>query len=228
MFATAKNYSVGDHPTCQYGTSPGHKTNTASGESWTYTDGGWVGMLHKVVITGLEASTKYYYACSSSAEMSFTTAPPAGHLPVTVGVVADLGENCDKPGCGNATIAALAKATAEAEFGMLVHAGDIAYTGGEQTVWDQFLREMQPIASQIPYMVCVGNHEHYYNFSGYLHRFAMPEPQGLPQSSLPRNLLFSFDFGGTHWVAFSTEHDLKAQVGSQSLWCPNSRLGGLH
>jgi hypothetical protein len=28
--------------------------------------------------------------------------------------------------------------------------------------------------ARVPYAVAPGNHEHYYNFSGYRHRFDMP------------------------------------------------------
>ena len=80
---------------------------------------------------------------------------------------------------------------------------------------------MEPIAARLPYQVCVGNHEHYYNFSGYLHRFEMPkanashyhylttprdprsEPKRpAPMAASPDNLFFSFDVGGVHWLAY--------------------------
>jgi len=35
-------------------------------------------------------------------------------------------------------------------FSLLVHVGDIAYTGGVQTVWDAFLNSMEPIAATVP------------------------------------------------------------------------------
>ena len=75
------------------------------------------------------------------------TAPTVGHLPVTVGVVADLGENCNTPGCGNATIKALSASAAAGELDLMVHAGDIAYTSGDQTIWDEFLREIEPVST---------------------------------------------------------------------------------
>lgn len=39
---------------------------------------------------------------------------------------------------------------------------------------DQFMRQIEPIASYVPYMVAVGNHEERYNFSNYKSRFTMP------------------------------------------------------
>lgn len=57
--------------------------------------------------------------------------PPPGQFPVRIGAVADLGENCYRPGpdgggCGNATIAALAAGAAAGDFDAIIHAGDIA------------------------------------------------------------------------------------------------------
>ncbi len=32
---------------------------------------------------------------------------------------------------------------------------------------DDFMKQIEPIASVVPYMTCPGNHEHHYNFSNY-------------------------------------------------------------
>jgi hypothetical protein len=40
--------------------------------------------------------------------------------------------------------------------------------------WDIFMNKVQSIASRVPYMVVAGNHEFWYNFSSYKHRFMMP------------------------------------------------------
>ncbi|CAH8517173.1 unnamed protein product [Schistosoma guineensis] len=48
-------------------------------------------------------------------------------------------------------------------------------------VGDQFMRNIQPIASKVPYMTCVGNHEAAYNFSNYKARFTMPGGDGESQ-----------------------------------------------
>jgi len=127
--------------------------------------------------------------------------------PPRMAAVADLGENCFRPdgGCGNATIAALGRHAADGDFAALVHAGDIAYTSGNQLVWDNFMNEMQPAASAVPYQLCPGNHEHYYNFSGYRARFSMLGDGGDEPSI--NNIYHSFDIGGVHFAAFSTEHD---------------------
>jgi hypothetical protein len=68
------------------------------------------------------------------------------------------------------------------------------------------MNEMEPAVSTIPYQVCVGNHEHYYNFSGYRSRFSM-----LGEGGEINNLFHSFDVGGVHFAAFSTEHDFSPE-----------------
>lgn len=175
------------------------------GSSRTYADGGWGGVIHAVKLTGLKASTTYQYSCGGE-KRELRTPPPSGQLPLRIAAVADLGEACDKPGCGNATIKALATVVENGEADLVVHAGDIAYTSGHQDIWDEYMREMDPCVSRVPYMVAPGNHEHWFNFSGYRHRFDMPAPLGDAVGDDRRNLWSSYDFGGVHFLAFSTEH----------------------
>jgi len=213
-FATSATYKA--TPTCTMGSASKKYAATFKGVSHTYTDGGWVGLLHTVVLSGLSAATKYYYSCDGVSEFSFTSPKKVGSMPVTVGIIADLGEACsNSPGCGNSTISALGKAAAAGDFDVLVHAGDIAYTSGAQAIWDEYMREIEPAAAAVPYQVCAGNHEHYYNFSGYINRFAMASEgvAGVPTASKDgaastmavNNLFHSVDVGGVHLLGFSTE-----------------------
>lgn len=203
-FATASG--VDGQPRCSWGVASGSLPHRSVGTTKTYTDGGWVGLLHTVRLSGIAPASSGFYRCQVGAqpqgpEFPLTSAPKRGALPVTVAVVGDMGEGCDEvaqrvavesgtalgkqvPGCSNTTIARLRKDLGS--FGMLLHVGDIAYTSGTQTVWDSFLNEVEPIAASVPYQVCVGNHEHYYNFSGYLHRFAM---QSTAPPSAPARLV---------------------------------------
>lgn len=51
--------------------------------------------------------------------------------------------------------------------------GDFAYDMDERDgkQGDLFMREIEPIAARVPYMVDVGNHENAYQFSHYTERF---------------------------------------------------------
>lgn len=85
------------------------------------------------------------------------------------------------------------------------------------------MRQMEPIAAYVPYMVIAGNHEDDgKNFSHYVNRFTMPnspfkDNQVYRYVDLFVNLLkiylecisffsFSFDLGPVHFVAVSTEY----------------------
>ena len=228
----SKFVKEGTVPTCAFRSAGGTIANV-SGTTHTYHADGWRGLLHTVKLTGLAPATKYSYRCAVdgalSSEHEMTSAPPPGTLPVTIAVIGDLGAGCDGSECSNATVKRLQTDLASpsvgvASFGMLVHVGDIAYTQGVQTTWDAYMNQMEQIAASVPYQVCVGNHEHYHNFSGYLSRFAMaptyptpPTPPPLSRGPRPlppstANLFHSFDFGGVHFAAYSSEHELKPQM----------------
>jgi hypothetical protein len=41
----------------------------------------------------------------------------------------------------------------------ILHVGDISYADGDPEIWDSFMDSIEPIASRVPYMVAIGNHE---------------------------------------------------------------------
>ncbi|XP_041359951.1 acid phosphatase type 7-like isoform X1 [Gigantopelta aegis] len=81
-------------------------------------------------------------------------------------------------------------------------------------VGDEFMRQLEPVAAYIPYMVCVGNHENAYNFSHYRKRFTMPVAGGDGEANnqpIERSdhgsegMWFSWNIGKAHVISFSTE-----------------------
>jgi acid phosphatase type 7 len=38
--------------------------------------------------------------------------------------------------------------------------GDIAYARGHASLWEYFMEFIQPLASKLPFMVGIGNHEY--------------------------------------------------------------------
>lgn len=46
-------------------------------------------------------------------------------------------------------------------YDAIIHVGDFAYDMDSENaaVGDQYMRQIEPIAAYVPYMVCVGNHE---------------------------------------------------------------------
>jgi hypothetical protein len=103
----------------------------------------------------------------------------------------------------------LLAAHAERPFDLLLLAGDLAYagmtdTGEVEPTWDVWQQMLEPLTQRVPFMTVVGNHEKYYNYTSFLHRFLMP---GAPSPSNPSgSFWFSFDVGPVHFAAFSTEH----------------------
>ncbi|CAN8266639.1 unnamed protein product [Cochlearia groenlandica] len=112
------------------------------------------------------------------------------------------------------------------------HIGDISYAKGYSWIWDEFFAQVEPIASKIPYHVCIGNHEYdwpmqpwkpdwasyvYGKDSGgecgvpYSVKFNMPgnssEATGMAKGPESRNLYYSYDMGSVHFVYISTETD---------------------
>ncbi|CAI8008592.1 Probable inactive purple acid phosphatase 27 [Geodia barretti] len=100
------------------------------------------------------------------------------------------------------------------ETDLVLHIGDISYANGYSSVWEEFFDQVQSVASSVPYMVCIGNHERDYpNTNGlfnvtdsagecgvpYENRFAMPTPA-------PDQPWYGFDYGSAHFVLMSTEH----------------------
>lgn len=103
-------------------------------------------------------------------------------------------------------------------FDCIVHVGDIAYGGTGSTwefewIWDLYFWQIEPLASRIPYMAGVGNHEHYYDYASFQARFRMPSDQ----SGGNTNFWFSHDYGLVHWIYSSTEHNY-TQGSPQWLW----------
>ncbi|KAE8683037.1 putative inactive purple acid phosphatase 2 [Hibiscus syriacus] len=115
------------------------------------------------------------------------------------------------------------------EPAFISHIGDIGYARGYSWLWDEFFNLIEPVASKVPYHVCIGNHEYdwpsqpwkpewansIYGTDGggecgvpYSLRFNMPgsssEPTGT-RAPATRNLYYSLDIGPVHFVYMSTE-----------------------
>ncbi|XP_064622970.1 acid phosphatase type 7-like isoform X1 [Lineus longissimus] len=119
---------------------------------------------------------------------------------------------------GNKNAQSMARLQTEAEEGnvdFIVHAGDYAYNMDNEnaTRGDEFMRQIEPIAANVPYMTCVGNHEYAYNFSNYKYRFTMPRAGGEG-----RGLWYSFDVGPIHFIAWDTELYYYTNYGKQQIY----------
>ncbi|OVA09220.1 Phosphoesterase domain [Macleaya cordata] len=109
------------------------------------------------------------------------------------------------------------------------HIGDISYARGYSWLWDTFFTQIEPVASKVPYHVCIGNHEYdwplqpwkpdwaqtVYKMDGggecgvpYSLKFTMPGNSSVltgTRAPATRNLYYSFNSGVVHFVYMSTE-----------------------
>lgn len=105
-------------------------------------------------------------------------------------------------GIGEQTIETISSIKLSIESDMIdgvIHIGDIAYDlhHNEGRTGDLFLQSIEPIASQVPYMVSHGNHERGDSEIHYKNRFAMPGNS--------RNLWYSFNYGSAHFITYTQE-----------------------
>jgi 3',5'-cyclic AMP phosphodiesterase CpdA len=163
-------------------------------------------------MTGLRPSTTYFYRVgdpSSSAPwsevFSFTTLTPG--QTVTYAVIADM----DFGPASDATVKDLTALLEEGKIQAVVHSGDISYADGYEPHWDAYFNKIEPIAARVPYMVTPGNHEFWFNFTSYKHRFSMPgvfEDAGVPvdtSSGSGDNMYYSWTVEHAHFLAADSE-----------------------
>ncbi len=183
----------------EYGPDPDSLNLSASG-SWEMYD--WTTCVHTVELAGLAPNNTYHYRVGGDGEWSdvasFVTVPQ-GSRPVRIGAIADHGISSD------------AEATTQkmraASLDLVIHAGDISYandvgSGGvaDQSLWDDYQNQIQPLAATVPHMYAPGNHEDeaYYEFDAYETRF---------YTSGSNPFWYSFSFEGIHFISLSSEHD---------------------
>eukprot|EP00193_Tetraselmis_chui_P020184 CAMPEP_0177794908 /NCGR_PEP_ID=MMETSP0491_2-20121128/25918_1 /TAXON_ID=63592 /ORGANISM="Tetraselmis chuii, Strain PLY429" /LENGTH=546 /DNA_ID=CAMNT_0019317639 /DNA_START=179 /DNA_END=1817 /DNA_ORIENTATION=- len=226
-------------PEVAWGTSPDRLASSTVASSSTYkksdlcgepaTSVGWVspGMMHAATLTDLQPDTRYFYQHGDqklglSPIRSFVTPPRVGpDSEVRLLHVADMGQ-AEMDGSNELsmmapslnTTALMAADMARAPYRLVIHNGDISYARGYVTQWDVFYDQIQPLATQVPWMTSVGNHERDHPFSGdrfdmafdsggecgvpYELRTGMPHPRRGQQ-------WYSFDYGPIHFLQISTE-----------------------
>ncbi|THD24733.1 Purple acid phosphatase [Fasciola hepatica] len=168
--------------------------NKQSGSQEVFIDGGSEQRsfyIHRVRIANLTAGLIYYYVCGCDSNWSptfqFRALPNHANWSPRLAIFGDLGVENGR------SLPELQRETIELEsFDAIFHVGDFAYN------MDSFMSQIESVASRVPYMTAVGNHELAYNFSNYRARFTMPGGDGQGQ-------FYSFNLGPAHIIAFSTE-----------------------
>lgn len=198
MVITWQTGSPTPNPTCEYGI--GGLTTPSEGKSTLFEDGGKQKVkryIHRVELQNLQPCQKYVYHCGSSLGWSevfwFRTLNDTQDWAPRLAVYGDLGNINAK------SLPFLQEETQNDRFDAILHVGDFAYDmfDNEGDVGDQFMRQIQPIAAYVPYMVSPGNHEEAYNFSHYRYRFNMPGGT--------ENLFYQFKLGPVQFISINTE-----------------------
>jgi hypothetical protein len=88
------------------------------------------------------------------------------------------------------------------------HAGDLAYAFKNMTRWKVFMERIEPVASQVPYLVCAGNRD---DIPDVEKRFRMPMREG---SESKRNLYYSFSRGPVYGIVMAVGGQVPFEEGS--------------
>ncbi|GAB2275781.1 hypothetical protein Dimus_010532 [Dionaea muscipula] len=192
-------------------------------------DFGWhdPGYIHTAVMTGLQPSTAYTYSYGSntvgwSNQTQFRTPPARGSSQLSFLAFADMGktpldptsEHYIQPGAVG-VINAMNSEVNAGNVDAIFHIGDISYATGFLVEWDFFLDMITCMASQVPYMTAIGNHERDYIDSGSI--YITPDSGGecgvpyetyfpMPTSAKDKPW-YSIEMGPVHFTVISTEHD---------------------
>jgi predicted phosphodiesterase len=191
-------------------------------------DYGWrdPGVFHTAYMTGLIPGQTYMYIVGDAKEKVWS-APKTIKMPrnrdTTVIIYGDMGHapadmslQVDMQIGSTNTTKILANEVKDIDA--VIHIGDISYARGYVHLWDEFLYQVEPVASAVPYMTAIGNHEADYPMStsywqvqdsggecgiSYDRRFPMIRPE----VQFPDRLWYSFDLGYAHYLIIDTEHN---------------------
>ena len=107
---------------------------------------------------------------------------------------------------------AAVEAIAALEPHLVLHAGDVSYAEGDPTIWEAWFELVQPVASRVPWVPAIGNHEA--DIAGLSTDEASavnPAEQAFFKQRFPvpsGRFYHSFDVGGVHVVALDTFSEL--------------------
>ncbi|XP_027100146.1 probable inactive purple acid phosphatase 1 isoform X1 [Coffea arabica] len=98
---------------------------------------------------------------------------------------------------------------------IVFHIGDICYSSGYISQWDQFTSQIEPIASRVPYMIASGNHERDWPDSGSFYGYmdsggecgVLAETMFYVPAENRAKFWYSTDYGMFRFCIADTEHD---------------------
>jgi len=188
----------------------------------------FTGLIYETDMTGLTPGAKYKYRVGGfdivnntmrySKEFTFNAAPvPSANQKTTFAYLADHGTF---ELLGFATVNKMVATYEELDIDIVHVAGDLSYAGLDTEfsplnitkddefshIWDLLFIQNEPIAANMPWMINIGNHEEFYNFTAQSARYKMPQ-NDLGSTG---NFWFSYDYGNVHVISLSSQHSLDA------------------
>lgn len=200
---------------------------------------GYPGYFHHARLAGLTPATPYQYEVGHAGKVASRVAQfrtsEGRRAPFTFTAFGDQGTEIPVGQPPNQPQANTDLARAfNPSFHLIV--GDLAYAEGNQFIWDDWFSMISPMASRVPWMPTIGNHEVEADFLGaagnegswgkwgydpYRHRFDLPDNGHADLY----NCFYSFRFNGVHFVCIDN-NDVNAEydtnrgytAGRQQAW----------
>ncbi|MCX7943436.1 MAG: metallophosphoesterase family protein [Deltaproteobacteria bacterium] len=193
----------------KYGKKSGVYTNSATGNS--FKANGLLNYIHEVTLTGLEPDTTYYYIVGSnsdgfSSERSFKTGPKED-INCAEFSFGYHGDNRPDPtfGGGENWPKILEQCAAHGPS-FTISGGDLVIDGDKIDQWIKFLGWTEKVASSIPFMPTIGNHDDgpgQGDSANYNQIFALPRSAGIYGSNTED--YYYFTYGNAIFVSLSTQ-----------------------
>ncbi|KAJ0391391.1 hypothetical protein P43SY_009362 [Pythium insidiosum] len=203
------------------------------------------GIIYSAVLPDLKPEATYSYRIHSGSgkphsktfKLRTPPAPGVQNGVTSFFVFGDLGDKTITPPASSkraATTVELIRrdmSDPRSNYVAVMHDGDLSYAMGAGYLWDQFGALIEPVASEVAYMVAVGNHEYCYMSGGHkdpsgagaTNGFHPPEGNygrdsggecGVPTNKrfiMPDNgnqvFWWSVEMGLVHHTTISSEHD---------------------
>ena len=160
------------------------------------------GYIHNVELTNLSPSTKYFYQCGgasgNSSVFNFTTAPSPRSKGVHFAAYGDTRSDRLRRNITANMILTKSLMIFGSETELVLLSGDIVSNGMEQDLFNEFSRDVQPLAAHVPIMYAAGNHE----VSGLDSLYPL---QYIEPANGNDGWYYSFNWGPVHFITLDTE-----------------------
>ena len=194
-------------PTVKIGTTPGAENFSFSGSAATN---------HRVEISGLQPSTKYYYKvmagtlllAGGDSSHYFVTSPNDGDEPFNVWAFGDSGISATLASGEHPQQAAVRdgflNVTPLQDLSFLMHLGDIAYYEGTDTQYQRGLFDIYPsILRALTTWPTQGNHD--FTANAYYDIFSLPRSAEAGGVASSTEGYYSWDFANAHFISLNSE-----------------------